>query len=219
MPGPLYTHLKDDLRINIKSEAEEMIQEASNPARTTKTFPPFDSSNFNFSKYQDLMSSLLLLRSLDIHTTNKSLVYFGNGAMSMNTRERIERESSSKGITETDAMFSITTMPCMCPIVLECCNNIKNDDINYAVVFQRDKEFLSNQNVNTMSELGRFTKETHTREDLEIKWRSMMAPNADKKSPPYPEEHLYNLASLTSEKMRIWDMESNDVVAQLMKMY
>jgi hypothetical protein len=226
MPGPLYNYVKDSLRINIQQDAEEIIQEASSAESW-----PFSSSKFNSSKFQDMMSSLLLLRSHDINMTNRNLLYFADGIMPPDRVRKLQQETSGEGITKSDILFSMTTMPCRCPIVLECCTNIstKGEDINYLVVFQQDKDFLHKQRVHSIEDLARFSRERHSNDELEDMWRKMMAntqyrsgqPRSSKANPtrqPYPERHIYNLASLTRDKMRIWDIGSNEVAIPLANM-
>jgi hypothetical protein len=211
MAGPLYNYVKDSFRIHIQQDAEDVIQKASSAPPQVTTHKMFLSPQFNSSKFQDLMSSLLLLRSHDINTTNRNLIYLSEGVMPRDTVERLEQETSREGVTRSDVLFSITTMPCRCPIVLECCINISNDDLNYLVVFQQDKNFLSMQGIDTITRLGEFGGVTPSHDSIEDTWRNLL-------SPSYPRHIIYNLASLTRDKIKIWHTESNDVAIPLMDM-
>lgn len=57
-------------------------------------------------------------------------------------------------------------MPCRCPIVLECCIYMQNDDLNYIAVFQQDKDFLSYENINSISALADFSRRPHSLEEI-----------------------------------------------------
>jgi hypothetical protein len=220
MPGPLYNYVKDSFRIHIQQDAEDMIQKASSAPPQVTTHKMFLSPQFNSSKFQDLMSSLLLLRSHDINTTNRNLIYLSDGVMPRDTVQRLEQETSREGVTRSDVLFSITTMPCRCPIVLECCINISSDDLNYLVVFQQDKDFLSRQGINSITKLAEFSRERRSHDEIEANWRQMMMDSTQYNVPEpiYPERQIYNLASLTRDKMKIWDIESNEVAIPLMNM-
>lgn len=145
MPGPLYDYLKTSFGIHIQKDAEEIIQQVSRPTPNYQPIIPQPDH-----KFQHLMSSLLLLRCHDIYTTDKSLLYFVDGAMSDSTLQKLE-EMSREGISKSHVLFSITTLPCRCPIVLECCSNMKLDNLNYVVVYQQDKDFLRKQDVNSIT--------------------------------------------------------------------
>ena len=98
MPGPLYTSLKESFSVHIKQEAEEIIQEASTGPRRRR-YSPFKVTESDSDRFQDLMSSLLLLRSHDIHMTNKNLINFLDDIMPSNLIQKLEEESG-EGITK-----------------------------------------------------------------------------------------------------------------------
>jgi hypothetical protein len=130
MAGEIYERLKAYFTANIAPDAEQMIfgLTYNNQLKDYSAF--IDKHRLEREDFNDRISSLLLLRSLDVVYTQEAMASAsGYGPIGVK-------------IKPSDVLLSIYTMPCMPPIFIDCIENITSGDLRFVTVFSKDEEFL-----------------------------------------------------------------------------
>jgi hypothetical protein len=215
MPGQTYAHLKrrfqSNFKINLEPGAEKMMQDISVPTKErnfsgfTRSYPEIKSETFS-----DKMSSLLLLRGMDIVITRRETL----NSPRFNLSSIDQHDLKINTLTTSDVLLSIYTMPCKCPQSLACCENIRSKNLSYLVVFPNDIGLLNSLGVKNMDEFVTYFSKDDFKKDVQDIWTD------SKVGVPHEMvEDLRYIPNLIHKKIEVWMYSYNYTVVPLIKMF
>jgi hypothetical protein len=210
-----FSNLKEQFQtkfqFNVNARAEALIGDISRSDGEERTYSGIARRYPRFSSeiFRDNIRSLILSRSIDMVVTRKEALNNIDGLLLQTTYE-----GDINTITPSDVIHSVFTLPCICPIVCECCPRLGSGDLQYLTVYPRDTEFLRAMGVNTIGDLI-YVRSDINFEDVSKTWRGTLRNEAEIEN----ESYLSYLSKTTQKKLELWKYTSSNIVVPLINIF